>query len=482
MSATIKFSPLADLNAAQARAEYVRAKFYIKGQTPEVAVKLLKQLAGRYTQAQLAGKLDVHNVADVLWEAAESNGLIDHYSADFIQEVLSDAIKDARSNPEADVAASESIMQLADWVEDQGSDTDPLIEDVESGSIIGRGEAGIIFGPTGTGKTVVVNEFALGISTGRGVGYTALTDQPIYPCTPGRVLVAVYEAPQDYKRRLRALAKHNAIDLADLNWAIISADLDITRDKDRALLLQRIRADAEKHGAPALVVIDTMPAAVGGKSLNDDDVAGNCYALSQALVREFMASVVFVAHPGKDETRGIAGSYRLQGNADFVLQTVKTKAGFRLMKLKDRAGACHRPLFDYTLQFVEVDQTSSGKPRTGAIIGSIVPCPQQDFPQHSAPTEAQPTAGRKLSPRQTLALDALTEAVISGGATAPAEMKLAASVRVVTIDAWREEMVIRGVIEQDSKNPRAAFKQLKESLAARRLIAERGGLVWAVAA
>ena len=480
MIATVKFLPLSELTPAMARADYARAKFFIKDRSPEHAVQILRQLATRYTQAQLSGKLDVHNVADALWEAAECNGLIDHYSADFIQDVLASSIKEARQNPASDQSGNESILQVADWVDDQGPDVDPLVEDIESGSIIGRGEAGIVFGPTGTGKTVIVNEIALGISTGRGVGCLPLRGDAIYRCSQGRVLVAVYEAPQDYKRRLRAIAKHHDIKLSDLDWAIISADCDITRDKDRALLLQRIRADAEKHGAPALVVIDTMPAAVGGKSLNDDDVAGNCYALSQALVREFMASVIFVAHPGKDETRGIAGSYRLQGNADFVLQTVKTKTGFRLMKLKDRAGACHRPLFDYTLQFVEVDQTSSGKPRTGAIIGSIVPCDVQEFPQPtSAAIGNEVTSGRKLSARQVLAMDALREAIAESGKPPGADMKLASSVRVVAIEAWREEMITRGVIERDSKNPRAAFKQIKESLALRRLIAERAGLVWA---
>lgn len=145
-----------------------------------------------------------------------------------------------------------------------------------------------------------------------------------------------------------------------MDWAIVSTDLNVTKEKDRAALLQRIRADAAANGPPALLILDTVAAALGAESSNDDAVVGKLFAVSQSLVREFMRTVIFVAHPGKDETRGIAGSYRFQGNSDFILRTVKTKDGFRLVKDKDRNGA-KRPLFDYTLEFVEVKRTASGK-------------------------------------------------------------------------------------------------------------------------
>jgi hypothetical protein len=48
----------------------------------------------------------------------------------------------------------------------------------------------------------------------------------------------------------------------------------------------------------------------------------------------------------------------------------------------------------------------------------------------------------------------------------------------VTQSEWRSEMLSREVIDPSGKNPRTAFNQIKNSLAARKLINERDDLVW----
>lgn len=376
-----------------------------------------------------------------------------------------------------------SIIPIGEWVRGFGEAADPLIEDADGGEIIGRAQQDVLFGGTGTGKTAIANEFIFAVAPGAGMGIQLLNPQPLYRSQKGRVLAAIYEDPFDYRRRMLALAEVRGVNLDTLDLAIVSADLNVTKEKDRAALLQRIRDDAAVNGAPALLIVDTVAAALGAESSSDDDVVGKLFAVSQSLVREFMCTVVFVAHPGKDETRGIAGSYRFQGNSDFILKTVKTKDGFRLVKEKDRNGA-KRPLFDYTLKFVEVERTASGKVRTGAIVGTMTACAQENYAQHVAPAAEAETAGvlqRKLSDRHRLALDALTEAVIEAGGPAPAAMQLPSSVRAVSLAHWRNELFARGILDRDSKNPRQDFKRIRDGLAARRLIGERDGLIWPVA-
>jgi hypothetical protein len=375
-----------------------------------------------------------------------------------------------------------TITQVGEWVRGFGDAADPLIEDADDGEIIGRAQQGVLYGQMGTGKTAVANEMGFAVATGAGMGIQHLETRPLYRSLKGRVLVAIYEDPFDFRRRMIALAKVRGVDLDTLDWAIVSADLNITKEKDRAILLQRIRHDAAANGPPALLVLDTVAAALGAESSNDDDVVGKLFAVSQALVREFMCTVIFVAHPGKDETRGIAGSYRFQGNSDFILRTVKTKDGFRLMKDKDRNGA-KRPLFDYTLNFVEVERTASGKPRTGAIVGAMTSCTQESYPQHTTPAsdaDAEDIPKRKLPDRDKLALDALAEVAVDVGKAAPSILRLAAGTRVVGVGDWRTELFARGVLAHDSKNPRADFKRIRDRLAARGLIAARDELVWAV--
>jgi AAA domain-containing protein len=376
-----------------------------------------------------------------------------------------------------------TITQVGEWVRGFGEAADPLIEDSDDGEIIGRAQQGVLYGPMGTGKTALANEMGLAVATGVGMGIQHLETRPLFRSLKGRVLVAIYEDPFDFRRRMIALAKVRGVNLDALDWAIVSADLNITKEKDRAILLQRIQHDSATNGPPALLILDTVAAALGAESSNDDDVVGKLFAVSQSLVREFMCTTIFVAHPGKDETRGIAGSYRFQGNSDFILRTVKTKDGFRLMKDKDRNGA-KRPLFDYTLEFVEAERTASGKPRTGAIVGAMTACTQDSYPKHSTlaiDADVDDIPKRKLSDRSKLALDALAEISCDVGKAAPGAMKLVPGTRVVALAEWRAELFARGVLAHDSKNPRSDFKRVRDGLAARGLIAERDGVVWTVA-
>ncbi|MEO9595902.1 hypothetical protein, partial [Rhodopirellula bahusiensis] len=50
----------------------------------------------------------------------------------------------------------------------------------------------------------------------------------------------------------------------------------------------------------------------------------------------------------------------------------------------------------------------------------------------------------------------------------------------VSITHWRDELIRCGVLDHEAKNPRSAFKRLKDGLTAAREIVERDGLVWPV--
>ena len=88
--------------------------------------------------------------------------------------------------------------------------------------------------------------------------------------------------------------------------------------------------------------------------------------------------------------------------------------------------------------------------------------------------------GAKLSDRQKLALEALTEATLSHGRNPPGEFQLPASIQVVTADEWKAELFRRNVLDQEGSNPRARFADLRNALAARKKIGTRDGLVWSV--
>jgi hypothetical protein len=85
---------------------------------------------------------------------------------------------------------------------------------------------------------------------------------------------------------------------------------------------------------------------------------------------------------------------------------------------------------------------------------------------------------RKLSPRQQLALAALDECATNDGTPAPASMQLPARTVVVQLNAWREELYRKGVLDRDDKSPREEFKRVHQQLQARSLIGMHGELVW----
>ncbi|MFZ2080337.1 MAG: hypothetical protein WAV38_27550 [Xanthobacteraceae bacterium] len=85
---------------------------------------------------------------------------------------------------------------------------------------------------------------------------------------------------------------------------------------------------------------------------------------------------------------------------------------------------------------------------------------------------------RKISDRQRLALAALDECAASSGAPTPANLGLPARTIVVQVNAWREELYRKGVLDRDAKSPREEFKRVRQQLQARSLIGINSELVW----
>src|SRR5262249_39876916 len=87
------------------------------------------------------------------------------------------------------------------------------------------------------------------------------------------------------------------------------------------------------------------------------------------------------------------------------------------------------------------------------------------------PTEAQQTTIRhKPSTKQRLALDALTDAVLSHGRDAPAAYQLPTGTKVVTEDEWKTELFRRKVLDEKGKNPRSRYVELRNGLSVKKVI------------
>jgi hypothetical protein len=57
-------------------------------------------------------------------------------------------------------------------------------------------------------------------------------------------------------------------------------------------------------------------------------------------------------------------------------------------------------------------------------------------------------------------------------------LRLPARTIVVQLNAWREELYRKGVLDREAKSPREEFKRVRNNLHARGLIGVNGELVW----
>jgi hypothetical protein len=149
----------------------------------------------------------------------------------------------------------------------------------------------------------------------------------------------------------------------------------------------------------------------------------------------------------------------VQFNGDLVKSAVITKAN-------DRAEG---PLTTFQLETFQLGTDEDGDPITTSIVSADAP-----------DREPKPSQKRSLTDRQKIALDALTEALITSGQDAPSAFQLPRGLHAVDAMKWRDELFTRGVLDRDAPNPRKEFFRIRDALIAKGLIGFRGELVWKV--
>jgi hypothetical protein len=171
-----------------------------------------------------------------------------------------------------------------------------------------------------------------------------------------------------------------------------------------------------------------------------------------------------IGHTGKDERRGERGSNARLADVDVLVQItgdiVKTVT---VMKGNDQPEGV---LTGFQLEPLNLDTDEDGDPVRVFIVG-------KEIFAGAALTE------RPLSDRQKLGLEALAETVLVCGRDAPADYELPRGIKVVSDEAWKTELLCRKVLDP-ARNPRARFTELRNALAARKLIGNRDDLVWLV--
>ena len=175
-----------------------------------------------------------------------------------------------------------------------------------------------------------------------------------------------------------------------------------------------------------------------------------------------------VGHTGKDESRGERGSNaRL---ADVDLQVQISGDDIKIVNVTKANDQPEGVLTAFKLEPFDFEPDEDGDPFQVAIVSAEL-----------ISTNAQRSKRQKPTDRQTLALRALAEAVLTRGQDPPPTYQLPQGIKVVTLKDWEEELYRGNVLDRGDRMARTRFKELRESLTARCLIGTRDMWVWSAA-
>jgi hypothetical protein len=326
---------------------------------------------------------------------------------------------------------------------------------------LGRDEVSFWFGEPECGKSTVKIDAACHVAAGLPWCGRAVMQ--------GAVLYVAAERGQTVKRRILAWRLEHGIH--DIPLAVIDDTVDLRTGKvDTDRIIAAAKALGELSGQPVVwIILDTLSRMLAGGDENSSKDMGLLVLSVDRIFREATAHCSLVHHmplSGGDRMRG----HGLANGAGDTTVHVEKQNGIVTAAVAKGSDLPEDEKPKLAFRFKSI--TVSEEPHRTASV--MVPAEDQ------AATGKKSKKQRKLSDRQQLALDALNSCAADVGKPPPATFGLPQGLIAVSLDQWRGELSLRGIIPKDHKNPREAFRQIRESLEARALAAERDGLIWKV--
>jgi hypothetical protein len=283
----------------------------------------------------------------------------------------------------------------------------------------------------------------------------------------GPVVYCAFEGGDGFGARAEAFRRRRLAGEPKVipDFYLVAARIDLIANHPE--LIAAIRAQLDPDCTPVAIALDTLNRSIRGSESDDRDMSAYVDA-ADAIRRAFDCAVIIVHHCGIDDRRP-RGHTSLTGAADAQLAVKRDNGGNIVVSVEWMKDGPEGDIVISRLVTLEVGHDSAGDP-----ISSCAVIAFEGVPPGTA-------TGRKLSPRQQLALECLMNCVAGKGVRPPEELGLPTDILAVPVEYWREEMFKVGALDSKAKNPREDFKRVKTVLLARHLIGERDGLVWSVA-
>ena len=317
--------------------------------------------------------------------------------------------------------------------------------------LIAKSGLAVIWGPPKCGKSFWAADLGMHIALGR--------DYRGHKVQQATVVYIALEGRHGFPARVEAFRRHHGVESAP--FYLLSASLDLVAKSGQ--LIASFKAQLGKN-LPGVLFLDTLNRSLVGSESKDEDMA-RFLAAAEKVAQELSCAVVIVHHCGIDASRP-RGHTSLSGAVESQLKVERVNTGEVIVTVELAKDFAEGTEIVSRLERVELGTDADGDPITSLVVLPV-----------EGPIQGR-TATRKLSPRQRLALAALDECAASSGAPVPSSLELPARTVVVQLNAWREELYRKGVLDPDAKSPREEFKRVRNSLHARGLIGVSGELVW----
>lgn len=288
---------------------------------------------------------------------------------------------------------------------------------------------GALHGESTVGKSFLALDMAAAITEGRAWFGHKTRKRP--------VAYLVLEGIGGFKKRLRAYEIAHGRKLPNDDMHIIGVDpmegFDI-RNQDHCTEL------AASLPADCIIIVDTLSQAALGRNENTSEDGGKVLAGARILAGT-SRFVLFVAHCGKDQTRGISGWYGFFAALDMNIEVTRQGSGYVWTAKKVKDG------MDGVKGHFKRDVVELGEDADGEAITSCVIRPDETVRAEAAPRERMtPTMKTGME-----SFDACVRALGGGG---------------VRLEEWREYFYAADTADsRDSKKKN--FQNARRDLVAR---------------
>jgi KaiC/GvpD/RAD55 family RecA-like ATPase len=251
--------------------------------------------------------------------------------------------------------ANEDTYRLIglDELYSQSFEMDWLIED-----ILPNNSVGMLYGPSGSGKSHVALSMAVSVANG--------SDWFGHETKQGTVMVLAGEGLSGLSRRLKAIEKQTSAKIDQSRFFVSQKAIGLDTEDG---FKQALKAIDSLSNPPSLVIIDTLSRHLLESTENSNDDMARFINKLEAIRERYKCAVLLVHHTGKATDQGARGASSLRANIDFsyVLSSEKDKhCKLACDKMKDADDSLADKMFEIVA--VELEKNQKGKTITGACI------------------------------------------------------------------------------------------------------------------